>query len=256
MDKKNFYFYISGFISLSFFAIILVILLIAIVTSNDVKSYALQKDDFVSVSIDMSQVSSTSDKKAVDKPVEKKEDDKPIIEQEPQKETVTKTEKKEINIDNLFSEVKTKTIKKTEEKVIEKEDKRVAQELSKKSEKSDVAKTESITSKIQKINAQNKSEKESKSSTGSEVNEYLAKIQALVYEHFTPPENSQNRVVKAVIELDAFGKVIDFRILTYSDNDALNSECNKIKARLANVLFPKNPDNKSGVYMINLISQE
>jgi protein TonB len=256
MDKKNFYFYTSGFISLSFFAIIIAILLIAIISSNDVKTYALQKDDFVSVSLDMVQTASSNEKKTIDKPIEKKEVEKPIVEKEPQKETVTKTEKKEINIDNLFSEVKTKTIKKIEEKVIEKEDKRVAQELSKKSEKSDVAKVESITSKIQKINSQTKSDKESKSSTGSEVNEYLAKIQALVYEHFTPPENSQNRVVKAVIELDAFGKVIDFRILTYSDNDALNSECDKIKARLVNVLFPKNPDNKSGKYMINLISEE
>lgn len=256
MDKNNFYFYTSGFISLSLFTIILATLLIAIVTSKSVKNYALQKDDFVSVSIDMAQVAATNNKKAIDKPVEKKEEEKPITEQEPQKETVTKNEKKEINIDNLFSEVKTKTIKKTEEKVIEKEDKRVAQELSKKSEKADVAKTESITSKIQKINSQNRSDKESKSSTGNEVNEYLAKIQALVYEHFTPPENSQNRVVKAVIELDSFGKVIDFRILTYSDNEAFNSECNKIKSRLANILFPKNPDNKSGTYMINLISQE
>lgn len=63
-------------------------------------------------------------------------------------------------------------------------------------------------------------------------------------------------MIKAVIELDSFGKVIDFRILTYSDSDSFNSECDKIKGRLINVLFPKNPDNKSGTYVINLISQE
>jgi len=228
----------------------------AIVLSDKVKNYALQKDDFVSVSLDMVAAKSSDVKKAVDKPVEKEKKEVPVVEQEPQKETVTKTEKKEINIDNLFSEVKTKSIKKTEEKVIEKEDKRVAQELSKKSTKSDETKVESITSKIQKINSENKSEKESKSSTGNEVNEYFAKIQALVYEHFTPPENSQNKAVKAVIELNAFGKVIDFRILTYSDSAAFNSECDKIKGRIINILFPKNPDNKSGVYIINLISQE
>ncbi|WP_294889687.1 TonB C-terminal domain-containing protein [Sulfurimonas sp. RIFCSPLOWO2_12_36_12] len=194
-------------------------------------------------------------KKTVDKPIEKKEEEKPV-EEEPQKEAVTQTQKKDINIDNLFSEVKTKSIKKTEEKVIEKEDKRVAQELSKKSVKSDVSKVESVASKAQKINTENKSEKESKSSTGSEVNEYLAKIQALVYEYFTPPENSQGKTVKAVIEINSFGKVVDFRILTYSDNEAFNRECDKIKGRLQNVLFPKNPDNKSGTYVINLISQE
>ncbi len=254
MDNKNSYFYISGFISLSLFTFFSAIFLIAIISSDDVKSYALKKDDFISVSVDMTNVKSSDVKKTVDKPIEKVEE-KPI-EQEPQKEAVTQTQKKDINIDNLFSEVKTKSIKKTEEKVIEKEDKRVAQELSKKSVKSDVSKVESAASKSQKINTENKSEKESKSSTGSEVNEYLAKIQALVYEYFTPPENSQGKIVKAVIEINSFGKVVDFRILTYSDNDAFNKECDKIKGRLASVLFPKNPDNKSGIYVINLISQE
>ncbi|MEK6659574.1 MAG: TonB C-terminal domain-containing protein [Campylobacterota bacterium] len=256
MDKNNSYFYISGFISLSLFTIFSAIFLMAIVLSDKVKDYALQKDNFVSVSVNMVAAQSSEVKKTVDKPVEKEKKEVPVVEKEPEKETVTKTEKKEINIDNLFSEVKTKSIKKTEEKVIEKEDKRVAQELSKKSTKSDETKVESITSKIQKINSENKSEKESKSSTGNEVNEYLAKIKALVYENFTPPENTQNKVVKAVIELNAFGKVIDFRILTYSDNAAFNSECDKMKDKLKNVLFPKNPDNKSGVYVINLISQE
>lgn len=46
----------------------------------------------------------------------KKEEEKPVVEQEPQKETVTKTEK-EINIDNLFSEVKQKQLKKLKKKL-------------------------------------------------------------------------------------------------------------------------------------------
>ena len=220
------------------------------------KSYALQKDDVISVSINMAKVEAPSEKKKIDTPVEKKEIKDTPVEKEPQKESVTKTEKKEINFDNLFSQVKTKSTKETKEPIKEEQDKRVTQELSKKTAPSEVTKTESLTSKIEKIKSQNKSDKESKSSTGSEVNEYLAKIQALVYEHFLPPENTQGKVAKAVIELDAFGKVIDFRILTYSDNDAFNGECDKIKGRLKNLLFPKNPDNKSGVYVINLVSQE
>lgn len=224
--------------------------------SDKEKSYALQKDDVISVSIDMAKVEAPNEKQKVDTPVEKKEIKDIPVEKEPQKETVAKTEKKEINFDNLFSQVKTKSTKETKEPIKEEQDKRVTQELSKKTAPSEVNKVESLTSKIEKIKSQNKSDKESKSSTGSEVNEYLAKIQALVYEHFLPPENTQGKVAKAVIELDAFGKVVDFRILTYSDNDAFNSECDKIKGRLKNLLFPKNPDNKSGVYVINLVSQE
>ena len=98
--------------------------------------------------------------------------------------------------------------------------------------------------------------KSSKTSTASEVNEYLAKIQALVYEYFYPPQNSQGNSVKAVIELSAIGKVYDFRILRYSSNSELNSECDKIKERLSTVVFPKNPDNTSGTYIIILTSKE
>ncbi len=254
MGNKDSYFYFSGFLSLSLFLFFTAIFFIAIVASKDMKSYALQKDDFVSVSIDMANIQSSNVKKAVDKPV-KKEEEKPVIKQEPQEEQVTQTQKKDINIDNLFSQVWTKDIKKEDKKVEKELDKRVAKELSKKSVKSDVSKVESASSKTQKVNSENKADKESKSSTGSDVNEYRATIQALVYEHFFPPENSHGKVVLAVIELDAFGKLIDFRILTYSGDSLLDSECDKIKKRLANVLFPKNPDNKSDMYKIQLISE-
>lgn len=255
MVNKDSYFYISGFISLSLFIFFMAIFFMAIIMSKDVKSYALKKDDFVSVSLDMVNVQSTNIKKVVEQPVEK-EIQKPIVDQEPQEKTETVPQKKELNIDNLFSQISTKDIKKDDKKVEKELDKRVMQELSKKSVKSTENKVESTSSKIEKVNSKDKAEKDSKSSTGSEVNEYFAKIQALVYQYFTPPENSQGKIIKAVIELDSFGKVIDFRILTYSDSDSFNSECDKIKGRLAKVLFPKNPDNKSGTYIINLISQE
>ncbi|HUH43352.1 MAG TPA: TonB C-terminal domain-containing protein [Sulfurimonas sp.] len=255
MVNKDSYFYISGFISLSLFLFFTIIFFIAIVISKDVKSYALKKDDFVSVSLDMVNVQSANVKKAIDKPVEK-EIEKPIVNQEPQEKTETIPQKKEIKIDDLFSQIWTKDIKKEDKKVEKELDKRVMQELSKKSQKSTENKVESISSKIEKVNSKDKAEKNSKSSTGSEVNEYFAKIQAIVYQHFSPPENSEGKMVQAVIELDSFGKVIDFRILRYSDSDSFNKECDKIKARLTNVLFPKNPDNKSGTYKINLISQE
>lgn len=255
MVNKDSYFYISGFISLSLFTFFIAIFFIAIIMSKDVKSYALKKDDFVSVSLDMINVQSTNVKKAVDAPIVK-EIEKPVVKEEEQEKTEMTPQKKEINIDNLFSQIWTKDIKKEDKKIEKEIDKRVMQELSKKSLKSTENKVESVSSKIEKVNSKDKAEKDSKSSTGSEVNEYFAKIQAIVYQYFTPPENSQGKMVKAVIELDSFGKVIDFRILTYSDSDSFNSECDKIKGRLTNVLFPKNPDNKSGTYKINLISQE
>ncbi|MGE0738148.1 MAG: TonB C-terminal domain-containing protein [Sulfurimonas sp.] len=244
----------SGLISISLFLFFMALFFVGIMMSNDVKSYALQKDDQISISVNMANIQVDNVKKSIEKPVEK-EVEKPVVKEVPKEEAIVQTQKKEINIDNLFSQVTTKDIKKDDKKVEKEVDKRVAQELSKKSTKAQENQVESLASKMEKINSQVKSDKATKASTGSDVNEYRATIQALIYENFFPPENSQQKVALAVIELDAFGKMIDFRILTYSNDSLFDSECDKIKNRLKTVLFPKNPDNKSGTYKIQLISE-
>ena len=204
-------------------------------------NFAIKKDNYISVSIVTPKVVSNSVKKSVQKKIKQ--------------ESVTPVKTKEINIDNLFSDVWTKSIKKTE-KTVKKINTRRLQEIQKKISKSDKNIVESISQKVKNIDAPKVDTKSSKTSTASEVNEYLAKIQALVYEYFYPPQNSQGNSVKAVIELSAIGKVYDFRILRYSSNSELNSECDKIKERLSTVVFPKNPDNTSGTYIIILTSKE
>jgi len=99
-------------------------------------------------------------------------------------------------------------------------------------------------------------EESTPTSSGSEVNEYLAKIQALVYKYFNVPPNSEGYSVMAYIELNSIGKVMDFRILNYSANDALNSEVDKIKNRLKSVVFPINPQNRSFNTKVILKSKE
>lgn len=209
--------------------------------------------------MDIAKVEPSTAKKSIEKPkTEEPIIDKPIVEKPPEQKEVDTVVKKEINIDNLFSDVWTKDIKKTVEKPKEKVlDKRLSQEISKKIAKSNSNKVEPIADKIQSLNTDDKKSSENvKTSTADDVNEYLAKIQATVYEHFYPPPNSQGNRIIAIIELNSKGKVIDFRILNYSDNDALNSEADKMRERLLNTLFPENPDNKSGVYKINLTSKE
>ena len=257
MDKSNnFYFYISGLISLFLFTFFLSIFIISIVSSKKNKIFAVKKDNYISISIDMIDMHTASAKKSKDVPVLKKEivqepvKEKPIV-----KEKEIKSEKKEISVDELFSDVWTKNIKNVKEKK-QTVDKRVLHSIKKKIDKSNANEVKSISQDIQKIDTTNSGDKNSKSSRATEVNEYLAKIQALVYKYFEPPENSQGNSVVAVIELSSIGKVLDFRILTYSNNEALNQECNKIKDRLIGILFPENPDNISGVYKIKLISKE
>ncbi|PHQ65063.1 MAG: hypothetical protein COB99_06160 [Sulfurimonas sp.] len=164
-------------------------------------------------------------------------------------------EPNDVNIDDLFSDVWTKKIKKT--KKIEKkvENKRLL-EIGKKSKKIDKNAIKPISEKSIDNSVVEKSDDSQKLSTANAVNEYFAKIQALVYQNFVPPPNSQGHSVKAMIELSAIGKVMDFRILTYSNNSSLNDECDKIKDRLMGVLFPVNPQNKSGNYVVMLTSKE
>ena len=241
MGRENSYFYISGFISLSLFTFFLSLAVYMMVSLEGKKQFALKKDNYISISINTPKVETKSAKKSVTKPVVKQE--------------VTPLKQKEVNIDNLFSDVWTKSIKK-KKKEAPKLDKRRLQAISKKIKKSQNNKIESISQKVKNIQTSQVDKADQKTSTATEVNEYFAKIQALVYNHFYPPQNSQGHTVRAVIKLSSIGKVLDFRILNYSASAELNSECDKIKDRLASVLFPVNPDNKLGNYTIVLTSKE
>lgn len=227
MDRDNYYFFLSGIISLSIFAFLAFIVLYGYVNLSQNKVFALNKDKFISISIEMP-------KEEVVIPTPKPEIKTPEIE-----------ESKEVDVGELFSDIWTKKIEKKEKP---KEEKVLNKRL-----QDALTKTKTVEKKEYKPSVV---EKTQTASSGDEVNEYLAKIQALVYKSFYPPQNSQGHSVKAVIELDAMGIVKDFRILRYSENEALNQECDKIKQRLLNQLFPTNPDNKQGSFIIILTSKE
>ncbi|PHS57047.1 MAG: hypothetical protein COB17_07470 [Sulfurimonas sp.] len=241
MARDKFYFYISGLISLLIFTLFLSLAIYMMLSVDDVKQFALKKDQFISISIQTPKLEIKSTKKSVNTSVVK------------QKNSPLK--QKEVNIDNLFSDVWTKSIKK-QKKEATKIDKRRLKAISKKLKKTQNNKIESISKKIQTIKIKKLDNKDEKTSSASVVNEYFAKIQALVFNHFYPPQNSQGHTVRAVIKLSAIGKVIDFRVLNYSASTELNKECDRIKSRLLSVVFPVNPDNKSGNYTIVLTSKE
>lgn len=208
-------------------------------SSTKVNAFALNKDNYISISLDVAKVSTKKTKKNVNISKEKVE---------------AIAETKEIDVEDLFSDVWTKDIKiKKQEKKID--NKRLNQ-IIKKIKTKDKNSVKSLSEIVSTNDSDKNSDEDKKSSSGDEVNEYLAKIQAIVYNYFEPPENSQGHQVKVVIELSALGKMLDFRILNYSSNLALNQECDKIKNRLLSVLFPISPNNKSYTVTINLIPEE
>jgi len=238
MVNNNKYFYISGFISISLFLLFVSLFFYMMVTSVDIKSYALKKENYISVSLDIVSATKKKNTKAILKKVEEvKEIETPEILKKP-------------NINNLFSKIATKKIKK---EIVEKpkEIVRNLDELSKKIKITSENKTKPLLETNDKVN--NISDKNSKVSTGDVVNEYNAKINALVHQKFYPPENSQGSEVQVIIELSSLGKLLDFRVLKYSSNDALNKVVDNMKEKLMSVIFPISPNNNSQRIIINLI---
>lgn len=252
MSRDDRYFYSSGAISLTFFFSIILLFFYSLTKTYNEKTYALTKENFVSISVELAKEPTTIAKKDVQTPIFK-EEPTPTPKEEPKP---IETPKKDVNIGNLFSSVVTKDLTKDTKKDDSKVDKRVSEEMQRKQTQKTDNKQESLSSKVSSLNLQKSDEKNTKTSAGSEVNEYLAKIHAMVYDSFYPPSSSQGKSVKVVVELDALGKMIDFRVLNYSDHSGLNDEVDKMKSRLAKLLFPKNPDNKTQRITIILLPEE
>ncbi|WP_304543107.1 TonB C-terminal domain-containing protein [Sulfurimonas microaerophilic] len=240
MVRDDKYFYISGFISLSLFLFFFALFAILLFSASQTKKYGLKKDNYVSISLNIPVVTKPHTKKKVEKA--------PSIVTESNEVT------KDVDVNDLFSDVWTQKIDHTQTKPKKINSKRI-QEISKRVKTSKTNEVESISEKLKSLDATNNDQEQQSSSTADEVNEYLAKIQAIVYDNFSPPMNSEGNTVKIVIELDAIGKMLDFRVLTYSSNEALNQEADKIKMRLANIMFPQNPDHHSFRAIINLIPE-
>ncbi len=206
--------------------------------NSKLQTYALKKDNYISISM------------VIPKNIAKQYKKMPVATPAPSSNTPSEN----IDVNDLFSDVWTQKIseKKVQKKV---NSKRIAQ-IQKRIAKTKEREVEKISQKLNSLDTSKANEEKERASTANEVNEYLAKIQALVYQYFNVPPNSEGNSVKTVIELDALGRLIDFRVLTYSSNEALNEEADKIKDRLKNVVFPKNPLNKSSRTIVILISEE
>jgi periplasmic protein TonB len=238
MDNNSNYFYLSGLISLSLFGVMFALFVHMLFSVNSLKSFALNKENYISISLEMPNLTTKSKKKNV---------------QSAPVESLSETPSQNVDVNDLFSDVWTRKIVKKEPKPVN--SKRI-QEIQKRIKKAESNSVKSIAEKVNTSETVQSKELQNSSSSAEEVNEYLAKIQAIVYQHFHVPPNSQGSSVKTVIELNALGKVLDFRVLTYSANSALNAEADKIKDRLKSVIFPLNPQNKSIRTIVILISKE
>ncbi len=251
MARNNYYFYLSGLLSFLFFGMVIILFTLLVLTSVKIKSYALKKENYISVSIMMEQKIPT---KSRAKPAAKPEP-KPISKSEPEL-----IPDKVPDISSLFSDVKTQKIvhkkkPKKPKKVVDQ--KRIAA-MQKRIKTAKTEKSSKASSKVKTLNLAKPSVKEvgSAASGGAEVNKYYARIQAFVYEQFYPPANTEGQIAKIYIKLDSRGRLQEYRVLLYSSNSMFNMEVDHLKKRLLSLTFPKHPDLRPVSLNIDLISEE
>jgi protein TonB len=246
------YFYLSGAIAFGFFAFLVGLIIYTGILPTKIEQFALTKSDYVSVSIDIS----TS--KPVSKPVVKSEvEPKPQEEKsDPVKAVNPPNEQKQSvpDISDLFSKVKPqKTPKKPDENNQKLEAlNALERQLNNHSNTPQLAeKVKNTTLAKPSIQIVSKS-----GSSGPLVNEYHAKIQALIYANYYPPTGSQGQSARVRIYLSATGKLSGYRVIAYSTNQPFNNEVDWLKDRLGNIVFPPNPDGKECVIEIILTAKE
>lgn len=238
------YFFISGIISFSFFALILIAFGYTMITSEKIEQFALTQSQYVSISLDIA----TPEPMAEPLPEVSEVTPSPDKAPEPVPEKVPE-------ISDLFSSVKPEKIQQKEDEsvkrleVLSALEQKMANRAQKTPQLADKVKNTSLAKPSIKIIANS-------GSTGPLVNEYHAKIQALIYSNYYPPSGSQGQTARIRINVNASGKLTAFRVLAYSGNSSFNSEVDWLKDRLRNVMFPLHPDGKDTVLEIILTAKE
>lgn len=245
-SRDDRYFYLSGLISLALFTAVLLLFAFVVLHKSEIKTFAMQEDNYISVSLDMDVVMPTqNDAKPAPVPTPKEQvvpEPEPVVE-----EIETTPESVNTDVSSLFDDVWTQSadtkVDKKEEKLDTKRlaaiEKRIKTKESKQTSKaSDKIKTiELVKPSIEVVGAS--------ASTAPEVNKYLAKIHALVKSKFFPPASSEGESAKVRVNLDAYGHITGYRVLVASGSNIFNQEVDRLYNRLKRIDFPENPDGKS-----------
>lgn len=241
------YFFLSGLISFSLFIMLALLAGYSLVLSPKIEQFALVKSDVINVSIAFSETKATeqSEPEPSITPTESEavQEEEKAVEPEPVPE-----------ISDLFAQVKPdKTPKKKEDN-----SKRNEQLNALEKELLERHETPHFSEKVNKVSLAKPSIKmiPQGGSTGPLVNEYHAKIQALVYTYFRPPSGSVGEAARVRMSISASGKLIGYRVVSYSGNSAFNNEVDWLKDRLNSIRFPEHPDNKDTVLEFILTAKE
>ena len=243
-------FYLGGLYALVLFALIVMLFFRVLQGLSEIHTYALQQSTSVTVSL-TSVPLPTSKKTDAPRPVPKEE-------QKPEPAPAAETAPAE-DISSLFSDVHTqKIVHKERPKEADKVDAKRVAALQKRIKTSEKRTTSATAEAVKNLALVKPSQEQggSKTSGGAEVNAYYARIQAIIYDNFFPPANTEGAVSLIRIWLSASGKMTRFEVLRRSGDTLFDEEVRALESRLKQVAFERNPKGNEAVLDVSLVSKE
>ena len=246
--NDDYYFYLGGFVSFTLFLVFSTLFVLFIMDKNRVKKIELSSSDYIAVNLDSIPL-------APPKKITKTKQVKEELEKEEALETIAVPKQVNTDLSSLFGEVKTKKLvkrnktKKTavDDKFMKKIKKRI------KTKNTKQVKSTEASSLVKNLKLSKEHIKVVGDSSGV-VDEYLAKIHGEIYAKFYPPVESVGKSAKVRLEIDAYGVLVSFRVIS-SSGDGLFDEA--VDACL-NALhqFATHPENKAISLDIILTAKE
>lgn len=241
------YFLQSGMITFFLIGLMCLFFVSDVLHSSKPDAFAMKKSDVISVSLEdtlarVPEVMSPS-VPVVQKPLEEAEKTSAVP--SPVKEMVPA-------IDDLFA-----TVKSVKSKPKPIDNSKQVSELNALEEKVLTTKRDTkFFDKVKTLELAKSGVKMVSSSTGPAVNEYNAKIQGIIYANFHPASGTEGFAARVRISLSPEGKLLAYRVISYSGNAVFNAEVDWLKERLRQVGLPQHPQGEEAVFEIILTAKE
>lgn len=240
------YFFLSGLISITLFLIFLFIAGYSVILAPKINQFAMIKSDTINVSIAISEskaIEQATKETAVSSQISEPEIEEKVRDIEPIPE-----------ISDLFSQIKAEKTPKT----LQEDTKRRGELNTLEKELLERKETPRFSDKVNKVELVKPSVKmiPQGGSSGPLINEYHAKIQGLVYTYFRPPSGSAGEAAQIRMKISAAGRLISYKVVSYSGNGSFNTEVDWLKDRLNAVRFPEHPEGKDAILECILTAKE
>ena len=247
--NNDYYFYLGGIVSFTLFLVFSSLFFWFVLQESRIKHIQLNSSEYIAVNLNNVPTAPPVKVKKSQEIKEEKQDVKKL-------ETI-ETPPKKVNTDlsSLFGEVKTnKLVKRSDtkksavdDKFLKKIQKRIK---TKDTKKVDAAQASSLVKNLKL----SKQEIKVVGDSSGVVDEYLAKIHAEIYSKFFPPANSVGKSAKVRLEIDPYGSLVSFRVISYSSDTLFNEAVDSCMNALGQ--FPVHKDNKAISLDIILTAKE